>query len=124
MATRPKGGEDRGGERRNWRRCAGSAAERQQAGGRGGPASLHRPGGGSRRSERKFTDSGIEVKPVYTAEDVAGQPSSLGEPGEYPFTRGVHARCTAAGSWTMRQYAGFATAEESNERFRYLLERG
>ena len=67
------------------------------------------------------TESGIEVKPVYTAADA---PRELEPPGEYPFTRGPYPDMYRGRLWTMRQYAGFATAEESNARYRYLLERG
>jgi methylmalonyl-CoA mutase, N-terminal domain len=72
--------------------------------------------------ERRETDSGIEVKPVYTGEDVAGR--ELSQPGEYPFTRGPYGTMYRGRPWTIRQYAGFASAEETNARFRYLLERG
>ena len=72
---------------------------------------------------RRFTDSGIEVERVYTEDDVPEQ-LDLGEPGEYPFTRGVHPDMYRKQVWTMRQYAGYATAQESNERYRYLLEHG
>src|SRR6266513_1164325 len=68
------------------------------------------------------TDSGIEVKPVYTADDVGDLELEL--PGEYPFTRGPYADMYRGRPWTIRQYAGFASAEETNARFRYLLERG
>jgi methylmalonyl-CoA mutase, N-terminal domain len=67
------------------------------------------------------TDSGIEIKPVYTAEDADAE---LEPPGEYPFTRGPYPTMYRGRPWTIRQYAGFASAEETNERFRYLLERG
>jgi methylmalonyl-CoA mutase N-terminal domain/subunit len=74
---------------------------------------------------RRFTDSGIEVKPVYAAADLpAGLAGELGEPGEYPFTRGVHAGMYRERLWTIRQYAGYASARESNQRYRYLLEHG
>jgi methylmalonyl-CoA mutase, N-terminal domain len=72
--------------------------------------------------DRRETDSGIEVKPVYTEEDVAGLELEL--PGEFPFTRGPYPTMYRGRPWTIRQYAGFASAEETNERFRYLLERG
>ena len=72
--------------------------------------------------DRRETDSGIEVKPVYTAEDVAGL--ELEPPGEFPYTRGPYPDMYRGRPWTIRQYAGFASAEESNARFRYLLERG
>src|SRR5437870_7038702 len=67
------------------------------------------------------TESGIEIKPVYTAEDA---PQELEPPGEFPFTRGPYPDMYRGRPWTIRQYAGFASAEETNQRFRYLLERG
>jgi methylmalonyl-CoA mutase, N-terminal domain len=72
------------------------------------------------------TTSEIPVADVYTPADVAGiEPArDLGLPGEYPFTRGVQATMYRSRFWTMRQYAGFATAAETNERFRYLLGQG
>jgi methylmalonyl-CoA mutase N-terminal domain/subunit len=74
---------------------------------------------------RHFTDSGIEIKQLYTEDDVPPSlPEELGEPGSYPFTRGVHADMYRKQLWTMRQYAGYASAKESNERYRYLLEHG
>ena len=72
--------------------------------------------------DRRETDSGIEVKPVYTEEDVAGL--ELEDPGEFPFTRGPYRDMYRGRPWTIRQYAGFASAEETNVRFRYLLDRG
>jgi methylmalonyl-CoA mutase, N-terminal domain len=72
---------------------------------------------------RRFTDSGIEVKPLYTEADLP-QDLRLGEPGEYPYTRGVHREMYRKQPWTMRQYAGYASAKESNERYRYLLSKG
>ena len=72
--------------------------------------------------DRRETDSGIEVKPVYTADDVAGLEREL--PGEFPYTRGPYPTMYRGRPWTMRQYAGFGSAEETNARFRYLLERG
>jgi methylmalonyl-CoA mutase, N-terminal domain len=72
--------------------------------------------------DRRETDSGIEVKPVYTADDVpAGE---LEPPGVFPFTRGPYPDMYRGRPWTIRQYAGFASAEETNARFRYLLDRG
>src|SRR6266545_5396359 len=71
---------------------------------------------------RRETDSGIEVKPVYTHEDVEGPELEL--PGEFPFTRGPYADMYRGRPWTIRQYAGFGSAEETNERFRYLLDHG
>ena len=74
---------------------------------------------------RRFTDSGIEVKTLYREEDVRdGLEERLGEPGEHPFTRGIHPDMYRSRLWTMRQYAGYATAKETNERFRYLIEHG
>ncbi len=75
--------------------------------------------------ERVFTDSGIEVKRLYDADDVApGLEERLGEPGAYPFTRGIHKGMYRDRLWTMRQYAGFASPEDTNERYRYLIEHG
>jgi len=78
------------------------------------------------RRERFETSSGIEVRDLYDAADTASldEARDLGRPGEYPFTRGVQATMYRSRLWTMRQYAGFATAEETNRRFRYLLEQG
>ena len=74
---------------------------------------------------RRFTDSGIEIKPLYDESDLpADLPEKLGEPGDFPYTRGVHREMYRKQLWTMRQYAGYATAKESNERYRYLLEHG
>jgi methylmalonyl-CoA mutase, N-terminal domain len=72
---------------------------------------------------RRFTDSGVEVQPIYTAQDLDGEPE-LGEPGEFPFTRGPYAEMYRRRAWTMRQYAGYASAKESNERYKYLLAHG
>src|SRR4051794_22930753 len=72
--------------------------------------------------EGRETDSGIEVKPVYTPEDVAGL--DLEPPGEFPFTRGAYPDMYRGRARTIRQYAGFASADETNARFRYLLHRG
>jgi methylmalonyl-CoA mutase, N-terminal domain len=75
--------------------------------------------------ERRFTDSGIEVGRVYEEDDVRpGLPQRLGEPGEHPFTRGIHKGMYRDRLWTMRQYAGYAMAEETNRRYRYLIEHG
>ncbi len=71
-------------------------------------------------SGKKFTTtSGIEIKEVYS------QPSAMNElPGEFPFTRGIQKDMYRGKPWTMRQYAGFSTAEESNKRYHYLLKPG
>jgi methylmalonyl-CoA mutase, N-terminal domain len=74
---------------------------------------------------RHFTDSGIEINPLYDERDLPPDlEQRLGEPGEYPFTRGVHRDMYRKQLWTMRQYAGYASAKESNERYRYLLRNG
>lgn len=71
--------------------------------------------------EPKKTDSGLALKPFYTLDDcISG--SEL--PGEFPFTRGIQADMYRGKLWTMRQYAGFSTAEESNKRYKYLLSQG
>ena len=81
-----------------------------------------------KRSERKEsfeTTSGIEVERVFLPEaEDPSYPEKLGLPGEYPFTRGVQPTMYRGQFWTMRQYAGFGTARESNERYRYLLQQG
>jgi methylmalonyl-CoA mutase, N-terminal domain len=72
------------------------------------------------------SSSGIEIRDLYTAADTAAmdEDRDLGRPGEYPYTRGVQPTMYRGRFWTMRQYAGFATAEETNRRFRYLLDQG
>ena len=72
--------------------------------------------------EERTLESGIVVKPVYDATDLPTDP--LGAPGEFPFTRGPYPDMYRGRPWTMRQYAGFGSAEETNARFRTLLERG
>jgi len=78
------------------------------------------------RSEKFETDSGIELRRVYSPLDVdeSDYQENLGFPGEFPFTRGVQPTMYRGRMWTMRQYAGFANARESNERYRFLLEHG
>ena len=77
------------------------------------------------RAPELTTSSGIVVDPLYTPADVQiDYAKDLGFPGEYPFTRGIYPSMYRGRHWTMRQYAGFATAEESNARYRYLLEQG
>ena len=70
--------------------------------------------------------SGIEKKPLYTADDLAGfdYTRQLGEAGAYPFTRGVHPTMYRGRLWTMRQFAGFGTADDTNRRYKYLLGHG
>jgi len=77
------------------------------------------------RRERFVTPSGIEVRRLYGPADLEGSyEEKLGDPGDFPFTRGVYRTMYRGRLWTMRQYAGFGTAEETNERFRYLLDQG
>jgi methylmalonyl-CoA mutase, N-terminal domain len=96
--------------REQWRRTARAKAVADQP---------------ERRAEFRTT-SDIEIADLYTPEDLAGWDagSELGYPGEYPFTRGVQPTMYRGRLWTMRQYAGFGTAAETNRRFRYLLEQG
>src|SRR3954467_9410162 len=77
-------------------------------------------------SDHKRTDSGIEVKPLYGPADLSDwDPAErLGLPGEPPYTRGVYPKMYRGRPWTMRQYAGFGTAEETNQRFKFLLQAG
>ena len=70
---------------------------------------------------KKITDSGIEIKELYQANDIL---PNIEKPGEFPFTRGVQPDMYRGKLWTMRQYAGFSTAEESNKRYHYLLSQG
>jgi methylmalonyl-CoA mutase, N-terminal domain len=70
------------------------------------------------------TMSGVPIKALYTDADLPEDPAAIGLPGEYPFTRGVYGSMYRGRLWTMRQFAGFGTAEETNERFRYLLDHG
>src|SRR5690606_8226219 len=79
---------------------------------------------GGERRESFATRSGIPIEPLYTSEQVPEGAADAGYPGMYPFTRGVYPTMYRGRLWTMRQYAGFGTAEESNRRYRYLLEQG
>jgi methylmalonyl-CoA mutase N-terminal domain/subunit len=76
--------------------------------------------------DRRVTDAGIEIRPRYEPDDLAGfdHHRDLGAPGEPPFTRGIYPSMYRGRLWTMRQYAGMGTAEETNRRFRYLLDHG
>src|ERR1700726_4270285 len=80
----------------------------------------------SERKNRFTTLGGIPLKTVYSQEDLAGQDfdAAIGAPGEFPYTRGIYPTMYRGRLWTMRQYAGFGTAAQSNERFRYLLAKG
>src|SRR4051812_41260369 len=69
------------------------------------------------------TLSGEPVRPLYTERDLPGT-DQIGLPGRFPFTRGVYPSMYRGRLWTMRQFAGFGTAEETNERFRYLIDHG
>ena len=78
-----------------------------------------------RPTELRSTISGIENEPLYSPENVeVDVERDLGRPGEFPFTRGVYESMYRGRLWTMRQFAGFGTSEETNDRFRYLLEHG
>ncbi len=81
---------------------------------------------GKERKEKFTTSSDIEIKRTYDPADLDGfdYATELGFPGQYPFTRGVQPTMYRGRMWTMRQYAGFGTAEESNRRYRYLFEQG
>ncbi len=78
----------------------------------------------SKRDVLFSTVSGREVRPLYTSLDHAADDASVGYPGMYPFTRGPYTTMYRTRLWTMRQFAGFATAEETNERYKYLLAHG
>ncbi len=82
--------------------------------------------GDSANGAGKFTDSGIEVRPLYTEDDLTGwEPGErLGHPGAPPYTRGIYPTMYRGRLWTMRQYAGFGTAEATNQRFKFLLGAG
>jgi len=76
--------------------------------------------------KKVINESGIEVKPLYTAADVeaSGGMAMVGEPGQYPFTRGIHREMYRKQPWTMRQYAGFGNPADTNQRFKYLIANG
>jgi len=76
------------------------------------------------RPVRFSTVSDMELEPLYTAEDTPLEPERIGVPGEFPYTRGVYPSMYRGRLWTMRQFAGFGTAEDTNERFRFLLAQG
>src|SRR6187455_3179571 len=97
-------------DRQEWRRTSRAKAVAEQA----------------ERRERFATTSDIEIADLYTADDLAGwdPDTAIGLPGEFPFTRGIQPTMYRGRLWTMRQYAGFATAAESNARYKYLLSQG
>jgi len=80
------------------------------------------------RADPATTVSGVPIAPLYSGADLArlgiAEQKSLGRPGQYPFTRGVHEAMYRGRLWTMRQFAGFGTARQTNERFRFLLDKG
>jgi methylmalonyl-CoA mutase N-terminal domain/subunit len=84
------------------------------------------PGRAPEGDPHRNTESGLPLRTVYRAEDLAGwdPATQLGEPGQYPYTRGVYASMYTGRPWTMRQYAGFGTAKESNERYHQLVSAG
>ena len=79
-----------------------------------------------KEESKKFTESGIEVKSLYSHEDIKNlDPSrNIGGAGEYPYTRGIHKAMYRDRLWTMRQYSGFGTPRDSNQRYKYLIEQG
>src|SRR5262245_46266396 len=119
MATRAKGPAVPAGE-------GAPANGAAPAGANGAPTGQADPAVASERSFR--TLSGEPIRELYTSEDLqpgagAGGPDDpIGRPGEHPYTRGIHASMYRGRLWTMRQFAGFGTSEETNERFHYLLE--
>ncbi|HTT86291.1 MAG TPA: methylmalonyl-CoA mutase family protein, partial [Acidimicrobiales bacterium] len=83
-------------------------------------------GQGPKRDDVRSTESGIEIKPLYGPADLEGWDPDvrLGVPGSPPYTRGIYPSMYRGRLWTMRQYAGFGTAEDTNERFKFLLAAG
>ncbi len=81
---------------------------------------------GKDNMSKRYLDSGIEIRPLYTHEDIESLHPirDIGKPGEYPYTRGIHESTYRKRLWTMRQYSGFGTPKESNQRYKYLLEQG
>jgi methylmalonyl-CoA mutase, N-terminal domain len=76
------------------------------------------------QDDARRTDSGIELRPIYGPDDALGNVAAIGEPGDFPYTRGVYPDMYRGRLWTMRQYAGMGTAADTNRRFRYLLDHG
>src|SRR6478672_28701 len=81
---------------------------------------MSKPGGTT--TKERTTLSGIPIAPLYTALDASQDP--LPPPGEFPYTRGIHRDMYSGKLWTMRQFSGFGTPEETNQRYRYLLSQG
>src|ERR671937_71170 len=86
----------------------------------------HESAAAPRREQPPTTVSGVPVGPLYTPDSLDGldYDADLGYPGQYPFARGVHASMYRNRLWTMRQFAGFGTPRQTNERFKFLLEKG
>src|SRR5262249_25450838 len=91
-----------------------------------GPAGGSYDGSMADSDDVRRTDSGITIEPLYTAADLAGwdPAEQLGDPGRAPSTRGIYPSMYRGRLWTMRQYAGFGSAETTNERFQFLLKAG
>src|ERR1700712_1395399 len=85
-----------------------------------------RPAAAPAEEDERRTSSEIPVRRFYTPRDVAGlsYPEKLGDPGQFPYTRGLYPDMYRKRHWTMRQYAGYSSAAESNKRYRYLLSQG
>ncbi|MFQ5439508.1 MAG: methylmalonyl-CoA mutase family protein, partial [Paracoccaceae bacterium] len=77
---------------------------------------------------KRANESGIEIKTLYSAADIEAtridDTDGIGAPGAFPFTRGIHPEMYRKRPWTMRQYTGFGNAEDTNERFKYLIRTG
>jgi len=102
-----------------------TAAPKRPRGGAPDGKARPAPGEAAAREPRFETLSGIPVQPLYTPADIApGSEARIGSPGEFPFTRGLHPEMYRTRLWTMRQFAGFGTAEHTNQRFHYLLAQG
>src|SRR5438093_1590547 len=124
----PRGAGARGAsvDRRRHAR-GGAAGAPARRGGRRAQEPVRRRGRDPGSGEDGGTPmSGIARKPLYTADDLAGfeDERQLGRPGEYPFTRGIHPTMYRGRLWTMRQFAGFGSAQDTNQRYKFLLEHG
>jgi len=78
------------------------------------------------KESKRYLESGIEIRPSYTSEslNITNAANDIGKPGEYPYTRGIHETMYRERLWTMRQYSGFGRPEESNKRYKYLIDQG